>query len=213
MSRSKLQFVDHHILERTVASNPDSSYEDHEEDHLTIEDLEPYLDKLPPREVDLIHMYCVDGKKQKEIATFFGISQGAVSHRLARARERIEFLRGMPKISDKDLKAKLSSVLNKEDTEVVFYMVRTTCQSRTASIVNSLLGFEGKRKLTQVKVRHKFKKSMDVLNKLEVKDRSYSTTASLVRYIDDDGLYMLHEVILPHFDKGSDVTMCMGGSL
>ncbi|MFA5436732.1 MAG: sigma factor-like helix-turn-helix DNA-binding protein, partial [Candidatus Neomarinimicrobiota bacterium] len=72
-------------MERVIASPIDSDIDDHEADPLDISELEPYLNLIPPREVDLIDMYYHKEKKQKEIASFFSISQGAVSHRLTRA--------------------------------------------------------------------------------------------------------------------------------
>lgn len=213
MSRAKTHYVDPQILERTVASRQDTLFDEHDEDSLNFEDLKPYLDKLPEREVDLIHMYYCDQKKQKEIATFFSISQGAVSHRLTRARKRLIFLRDMPKVDNSELRRKLAEVLDEVDTHVVFHMIRTTCQTRTADIVNSLMGYEGKQQLTQVKVRHKFYRGVDALTKKAEDDRRFSLTADLAGYIKEKGLYMLHEVKLPHFERGSNVVLDMSGSI
>lgn len=213
MSRTRMRTVDHKILERTVASTKDTDFEEHEETPLNIEDLEPYLDKLPDREVDLIDMYYRANKKQKEIAAFFSISQGAVSHRLTRARNRLKFLRDMPKINDEHLMDKLNEIFNEVDAEVMFYMIRTTCQSRAADIVNKRKKLRDKKsKLTQVKVRHKFHKGVERLQELSQQDTTVGIVFDLAYYILDGGLYMLHEVKLPHFDKGSIVQMDMAGS-
>ena len=107
------------------------------------EDFRPYLDRLPQREVDLIEMYYRGEKKQKEIAEFFGVTQGAVSHRLSRARKRLFFLRDMPKLSE-DLKELLCIYFEIFDIDVIEYMIKTTCQSRTADILNKKYNLKGK---------------------------------------------------------------------
>lgn len=213
MPRVKTHYVDQHILERTVASKKESTFDEHEEDSLNFEDLKPYLDKLPDREVDLIYMYYCDNKKQKEIASYFSISQGAVSHRLTRAKKRLVFLRDMPKVDNKTLRRKLLNVFNEVDAEVMFNMIRTTCQTKTAGIVNKVMGYEGKAQLTQVKVRHKFHRGVDILKKRATEDTSYTTVALLAEYMKEEGPYMLHEVRLPHFEKGNKVEMDMAGAL
>jgi len=213
MPRARTHYVDPQILERTVASKQETTFDEHEEDSLNFEDLQPYLDKLPEREVDLIHMYYCDQKKQKEIAAFFSISQGAVSHRLTRARKRLVFLRDMPKVDNKELKRRLAEVFDEVDTHVVYHMIRTTCQTKTAAIVNDIMGYQERQQLTQVKVRHKFFRGVDLLKKRAEEDRRFSTVAELAGYIKECGLYMLHEVKLPHFERGSNVVLDMSGSI
>jgi len=209
MSRQSVLFVEHRVLERTIAAGmeyEEGSEEEHEAEALGISELEPYLALIPPREVDLIDMYYRKKKKQKEIANFFSISQGAVSHRLTRAMKRLKFLRDMPKIEDGELLLLLKEVFSDVDAAVVFFMVRTTCQSKTAQIVNKRLK---KGKLTQVKVRHKFMRA-DVLLKSKAQENTrYKVVSELVSYIQNGGLYMLHEVKLSHFDRGPRAKMDM----
>jgi hypothetical protein len=194
MSKSKLRSVDHKILERTAAAPVDLDNDEHEADTLDITELEPYLALIPPREVDLIDMYYRKKKKQKEIATFFSISQGAVS------------LRDMPKIEDRELQGQLKEVFPAIDADVVFFMIRTTCQSKTAQLVNRRFKASN---LTQVKVRHKFHRAVTALSNAAKDDPRYETTATLAFYILKKGLYMLHEVKLPHFDKGATAQIDM----
>ncbi len=208
--RSRFHTIDQKIMERVIASPIDSDIDDHEADPLDISELEPYLNLIPPREVDLIDMYYHKEKKQKEIASFFSISQGAVSHRLTRAIKRLFFIRDMPKIGDRELQNRLKEVFTESDADVVFYMIRTTCQSKTAQIVNKKYR---QCNLTQVKVRHKFHRAVLQLSERAKDDPRYEVTATLAQYILEKGLYMLHEVKLPHFDKGSvaqiDMTNCL----
>lgn len=50
--------------------------------------LQTALAALPPRFAACLHLYCIDGFKQREIATILGISEKSVSSYLSRARER-----------------------------------------------------------------------------------------------------------------------------
>jgi predicted DNA-binding protein YlxM (UPF0122 family) len=210
MAKAKLHSVDQKILERTVASAVELEFDEYDDESLNLDDLEPYLDKLPHREVDLIDMYYRLNKKQKEIAAFFSVSQGAISHRLTRAKKRLMFLRDMPKIDDELLKTSLREVFDIVDADVMFYMIRTTCQSVAANIANDRHKLQGKGKLTQVKVRHKFFKGVETLKKEAILNRDkYGLTSMLATYIKEKGAYMLHEVKLPHFDRGRKVKMNM----
>lgn len=212
-SKARLHSIDHKILERTIASATELDFEEYEDDALDLDDLAPYLDKLPPREVDLIDMYYRSKKKQKEIATFFSITQGAVSHRITRARKRLIFLRDMPKIEDTTLLKNLNEAFNPLESDVMFFLIRTTCQSVTANMVNAKHSLDEKGKLTQVKVRHKFQKGVRYLESLAEKDpEKFALVSSLASYILSRGLYMLHEVKLPHFDRGSKVQMNMSNA-
>ncbi|MFA5436731.1 MAG: hypothetical protein WC372_11895, partial [Candidatus Neomarinimicrobiota bacterium] len=120
------------------------------------------------------------------------------------------FIRDMPKIGDRELQNRLKEVFTESDADVVFYMIRTTCQSKTAQIVNKKYR---QCNLTQVKVRHKFHRAVLQLSERAKDDPRYEVTATLAQYILEKGLYMLHEVKLPHFDKGSvaqiDMTNCL----
>ena len=69
----------------------------------TFNDLEPYLELLPEKEFDIIMMYYVLKKEQKEIAKILHLTQGGVSHRLSRAKCRLRFLINVPKFTKDDL--------------------------------------------------------------------------------------------------------------
>lgn len=169
------------------------------------EDFKPFLDKIPQREVDLIEMYYRQDKKQKEIAEFFGVTQGAVSHRLTRARKRLKFLRDMPKLP-KSLSEILNEYMDPFELDLFRYMIETTCQSKTADLLNKKYRLSGDRVMTQIKVRHKFDRYIERLKELKDKDPNVERCHQLALYIKSN-LYMLHEVILPHFDKGYKVKM------
>lgn len=164
------------------------------------EDFQPFLDRIPQREVDLIEMYYREEKKQKEIADFFGVTQGAISHRLSRARKRLRFLRDMPKLAD-DPRRILTDYFEPFEIDLFIYMIESTCQSKTADLLNRRYRLRGKNRMTQIKVRHKFDRYIDRLKRLKKSHSDLSGCYELARYIKKN-LYMLHEVILPHFDRG-----------
>ncbi len=164
------------------------------------EDFQPFLDRIPQREVDLIEMYYREEKKQKEIADFFGVTQGAISHRLSRARKRLKFLRDMPKLAD-DPRKIMAEYFELFEIDLFVYMIESTCQSKTADLLNRQYRLRGKNRMTQIKVRHKFDRYIDRLKRLRRSHGELDGCYELARYIKKN-LYMLHEVILPHFDRG-----------
>jgi len=168
-----------------------------------LEDYQEFISRLPQREQDLIEMYCRARKKQKEIAAFFGVTQGAVSHRLCRAIRRLEFLRDMPKVEG-DLGELLAGHFDPFDIDVIQTMIETTCQSRTAAILNKRHRLRGDKRMTQVKVRHRFERAIGKLASLKEDHKELATVHDLAVYVKGN-LYMMHEVILPHFNRGKRV--------
>lgn len=174
-----------------------------EDNSLRFEDFEPFLDKLPSKERDLIRLYYYMDKKQKEIAEIFSVTQGAISHRLSRAGKRLRFLRDMPKL-EHDINVVLKPYFEPFEIDLINTMINTTCQSRTAEILNEKYNLTGDEKMTQVKIRHKFERFIERLKKNKRKDENIAICFKLLKYIQKN-LYMMHEVVLPHFDKGSRV--------
>lgn len=171
-----------------------------QESPFKLEDYEEFIRRLPQREQDLIEMYCRSRKKQKEIASFFGVTQGAVSHRLTRAIQRLKYLRDMPKLIG-DIRELLKDHFCSFDIDVVETMIETTCQSRTAELLNKRYRLRGDKQMTQVKVRHRFERSVIKLQKLIQDHPELDTVYKLSTYVKNN-LYMMHEVILPHFNRG-----------
>lgn len=174
-----------------------------EDNNLRYEDFEPFLDKLPSKERDLIRLYYYQDKKQKEIAEIFSVTQGAISHRLSRAGKRLRFLRDMPKL-EVDIDLVLKPYFEPFEIDLINTMISTTCQSKTAEILNVKYNLTGDEKMTQVKIRHKFERFIERLKKNKRKDENIAICFKLLKYIQKN-LYMMHEVVLPHFDKGSRV--------
>lgn len=203
MGSPYLKTVDSSEFEARFSSDNRIKYDEVRSSGITFEEMEPLLDRLPPREKDLIYLYCHYKKNQKDIAKMFGVTQGAVSSRLARARRRLLFLRDIPKISSEDIDKELTEYFDSIEVEIIKCMVITTCQSRTAFMVNKKFGFtEEKKRMTQVKVRHRFEKCIDQLENLINKRTDLKKYYNLLKLIRDN-LYILHEVKLPHFDRGN----------
>jgi predicted transcriptional regulator len=176
---------------------------------ISYQDIKPFLYRLPPRETDLIELYYKEQKNQKDIAKMFGVTQGAVSSRLSRAKKRLKFLKSMPKISEDEIDKNLGIYFDWIELEIIKHMIKTTCQSKTAQMINEKYGLlDIKQRMTQVKVRHRYDKCI-----LRVKEET-KKRPELVKYQSlmesiKSNLYMLHEVKLPHFDRSDRVIFSM----
>ena len=177
-------------------------YDEIHDPGLSYEDMLPFIDQLPERERDLLNLYYREEKNQKDIAKMFGVTQGAVSSRLSRAKSRLRFLRGMPKVEFEDIDRTLAPHFERMEIEIIKCMMLTTCQSKTALMINERFGLrEEKKRMTQVKIRHRFEKCINQLTDMKKKDPRLAKFHALLDYIKGN-LYMLHEVKLPHFDRG-----------
>lgn len=197
-----LKKVDSFEFESRFSTDDCIKYDEIRDSNVSFKDMEPFLDRLPERERDLITLYYHLNKNQKDIAKIFGVTQGAVSSRLARARKRLQFLRDMPKIPTNDIELKLKEIFEPIEIEIIKCMIKTTCQSETAFLINKKFNLiDEKKKMTQVKVRHRFEKciiSLETKMRTNPKLKKYHTLLEIIK----DNLYLLHEVKLPHFDRG-----------
>lgn len=201
--RQMVRSIDPIEVQSRFAAVEPLAFEEYEEDRLDLDDLEPFLQKLPAREIDLIEMYYRLRKKQKEIAEFFSVSQGAISHRLSRAKKRLKFLRDKPKV-DGNIYEDLKDHFSYRDIEIMDLMEKTTCQSETAKIINEKYGLSGKDMMTQVKCRHRHLRAIAKLEKEGESNPKLKEYYTLCAFINEH-LYLSHEVILPHFFRGTHV--------
>jgi hypothetical protein len=201
---ARLRSMDSSKFENMYSSDRDAiRYQDIKLSTITFEEIEPFLNKLPPREIDLLTLYRKYGKNQKDIARMFSVTQGAVSSRLKRALDRLKFLRDLPKVSEDEIERALGNIFDPIEIEIIKCMKETTCQSRTAEIINEKFGlYDEKHRMTQVKVRHRFEKCLARLCALKNGCQEYARFYELLSIIKKN-LYKLHEVKLPHFDRGS----------
>jgi predicted transcriptional regulator len=199
---SRLRRIDNVKFESIYSEKDAIKYDELRIGNMSFEDIEPFLHKLPPREIDLVTLYRKYGKNQKDIAKMFSVTQGAVSSRLRRAADRLQFLRDLPKITDVEIES-LSKIFDDPiEIEIIKCMKETTCQSRTAVLINERFNLTSeKERMTQVKVRHRFEKCLARLRSLKETDPKYNRFYLLMLFIKNN-LYALHEVKLPHFDRG-----------
>jgi DNA-directed RNA polymerase specialized sigma24 family protein len=189
--------------------------------------IEGYLDRIPPREADLITLYYRDRMKQEQIAKLFSITQAAVSYRLHRGIKRIQFLRTIDPALERDqFERDLAPKFSDQDREILWRMYETTCQSEIAKQMG----------LTQGRVRHRFFRSLERIKKLiidegrevevelqmrqggsaltdEVIEEQVNEAIVNSRYakywtvffaISDKHFNILHEVSLPQFQDRGD---------
>jgi hypothetical protein len=111
----------------------------------------------------------------------------------------------MPKLSEK-LEDVLKPYFDEFEIDLIHIMIETTCQSRTAQILNNKYDLTGDNKMTQVKIRHKFERFIERIKKHKRNNSDLAVCLKLLQYIQDN-LYMMHEVVLPHFDRGYRVRL------
>lgn len=159
--------------------------------------IEPLLDRIPEREADLIYLYFIQGKRQADIATIFGVTQAAISYRLDRGIKRIKFLLSIPTVTEEDLRQDLPGVFPQQiDIDILVGMWDTTCQSQVATNLS----------LTQGRVRHRFFKAVKTLEKAAADDEKFAPYHLFFKAIADGKKFnILREVKLPQWaDRGGD---------
>jgi len=201
--------MDYAELDARFSNENAIKYDEFMDASISYEEIKPFLCRLPPREIDLIELYYNEHKNQKDIAKMFGVTQGAISSRLSRAKKRLRFLRDLPKISDSEIDERLSRMFEKLDVEIIKSMMKTTCQSHTAKLINKQFFLTDEKKaMTQVKVRHRFEKCLLKLKSEMRRQPDLKKYYHLLDFIKKN-LYKLHEVRLPHFDRGQSVVFSM----
>ena len=145
------------MIERDLGPSPEEQLLSDDSPKLDFDSISRYLDRIPPREADLITLYYRDRMKQEQIAKLFGITQAAVSYRLHRGIKRIQFLRTIDPALDKDqFELELAPKFSDQDREILWRMYETTCQSEIAKQMG----------LTQGRVRHRFFRSLEKIKHL-----------------------------------------------
>jgi len=197
--------------------------------------IEHHLDRIPPREADLIEMYYRDSMKQEQIARYFDITQAAVSYRLHRGIRRIQFLRTIPELDHDDFEVELGPKFSDQDREILWLMYETTCQSEIAKRLS----------LTQGRVRHRFFRALNKIKELisdetrdveaqvrleqrrgtrtggddevraeidrAARESKYAKYWTVFFAISDKHFNILHEVSLPQFrDRGEAQILSVG---
>lgn len=155
----------------------------------TFKDLEPYLELLPKKEYDLVILYYILRKEQKEIAKILRLTQGGVSHRISRAKARLRFLVRVPKFTKKELLEDLVDLFEPLDLEILWGLYETTCQSEVAKKVS----------MTQSRIRHRFMKNLEILERVK-KDDIYRKYFEAFYLISQNNFNILREIKLPKWN-------------
>jgi predicted transcriptional regulator len=207
---SFLKGMDYSEMDARFSNENAIQYNAFFDESVSFDEIRPFLNRLPPREYDLVELYYVERKNQKDIAKMFGVTQGAVSSRLSRAKKRLLFLRDLPKISNQEIEDGLKAYFDNTELEIIKFMMETTCQSKTAQLINEKYGLKNdeKKKMTQVKVRHRFEKCLIKLKEEAKKNHDLKKYYNLLVFIKAN-LYLLHEVLLPHFNRSNSVVFSM----
>lgn len=188
------------LANRLVAPSPYVESEIEDTDNLFSEaDFEnrisPLLDRIPPREADLIYLYFIKRKRQADIAAIFEVTQAAISYRLDRGIKRIKFLLSIPQITADDIREDLAEAFQPIDVNILVGMWETTCQSEVATRLS----------LTQGRVRHRFFRAVRALEGLAAEDERYTSYQKVFSAIASKKFNILREVKLPQWQgRGMD---------
>lgn len=154
-----------------------------------------FLRRLPNTEADIVYLHYAKGKKQSDIAEIFGFTQAAVSYRLKRARERLEFFLSIPDLSSEQIEHMLAPYFDAHDIAILVGMAETTCQSEVAKRLS----------LTQGRVRHRFFRAVKQLDALVKLHPELEEPHRLFARIADHGFNLGREVSLPQWrDRSLD---------
>jgi len=153
-----------------------------------------YTERLPEDEQRISRYWYIDKMNQKEIARIMGVTQGAISSRLSKIRRRVNFLKSLESWNFSDVEQKLKEILPVFELELIKIFLHTTCQTETARQLNDIFNLQGRQRMNQVKVRHRFNRCRKFLHE---KEHEYATLLDLFHR----NSLILHNVKLPQFDK------------
>ena len=194
MSRPFIEPMDSSDIERRF-SNEDRLQTLRETDPEEVADrfeaLQPYLARLPQREQDLLFMHFIMRKKQTELGLIFNRTQAAISYRIKKAIERLQFLMSIPDVDEDDIRRDLAEIFGEEDLAIMVGMFHHTCQTQVARDLGS----------NQCFIRHRFHKNIRTLKSQSDYDDVYVKYHDLFSKIRDN-TNILREVKLSRWDNG-----------
>lgn len=180
---SLMQWIENNGEEPPESPNNARIFADYEEQ------INSLLDRIPDREADLLETYFIRKKRQADIAEIFGVTQAAISYRLARGLQRIKFLLSVPDISSQQLRQDLHGVLCTLDVDILAEMWESTCQSEVAA----------KLELTQGRVRHRFFKAVKTLEVKSAKNPKLVPYVKFFATVSTKNWNILRAVTLPQW--------------
>lgn len=183
----------------------DIEYASEDSIRASLDEILPLLDRLPPREADILKLFFISKKKQVELAKIFKVTQAAICYRINRGIQRIRFLLEIPEVEPQQMKSDLLKIFKQDDVVILLLMYKTTCQSKVAKEIGS----------TQCSVRHRFLKAIKVLDEKRqeestflVRDKETEIPEALRERFDDyhtlftmisKNLNILHEITHPQW--------------
>ena len=91
------------------------------------------IDRLPPMERDILHLHMQMRKSQTEVAKILGVSQPTVNYRYKRARERLQFMDKLPRVTADEIREVLRQLgATDQDIRAMVLYVETNSQSEVA---------------------------------------------------------------------------------
>jgi len=91
------------------------------------------IDRLPPMERDILRLHMQMRKSQTEVAKILGVSQPTVNYRYKRARERLEFMEKLPRVTAAEIREVLQTLgASDQDIQAMVLYVETNSQSEVA---------------------------------------------------------------------------------
>lgn len=194
----------------------------------SIAQIKELLSKIPPREIDLIYMYFILDKGQKQMARILGITQGAVSLRLRKALKRLRFLSNLPKVDIEEMEKDLISFLNNGEQKTWCLKCRKEFDEFATQCPNCLNGslipnievtimlrmFETSCQsvvarevgLSQCGVRHRFLRNLKKIEgkaKADDKFKKYHISLKMI----SENLNILREVEVPRWKRQKNIVL------
>lgn len=97
--------------------------------------------RLPPKERDILYLHMTLRKSQTEVAKILKVSQPTVNYRYKRARQRLEFMEKVPRVTADEIREVLRSLGARDtDIEAMVLYVETSSQSEVARRMNTSQG-------------------------------------------------------------------------
>jgi len=122
---------------------------------------------LPERELDMIEMSILFEKDQTSIGNIFQVSQGDVSYRIKRLKERLQYLLALPDVDHDSMRVDLVDLLGEELTDILMLLLKYTSQSKVGKMLD----------LSQGKIRHRYIRSLE-----RIKEECYRNPRFIIYY-------------------------------
>jgi len=145
------------------------------------------IKRLPKKEQDIFYLCFILGKTQKETATILNLTQGGVSHRTTRAKQRLKYLIETPVLRKARLFKDLKLIVPKQEERLMLWnLYKTSCQT----IAGESIG------VSQSYVRHKLTKYLKKLEEKQTSKRYYKYYKAF-SLLAEDNFNVLKEIKLP----------------